>query len=388
MARSRSCFILPYMELPSGELVAALRIAKTFIRCGVDVDVLVPTIPSHRDVHGRFREFIVCDDGLSVKTLCLSEALYDHPTRGGVELLEALRAYCSGKRYDLFHGFGVNENAYLAALLARSDKAKFLVSMRGIDISREVVAHVDRANFTLHRADLVTGVSRASIETARLLGEFRFFDDPTYNAVESGNFVDGRVEPAEASPAAPEAKVIGAVGNFHVDSGVQDLVNAFLRISAASRASLLLVGELSSGPVTEAYLTSLIASRRWPITLTGWVPHREILRWVRAMDVVVCPSRMAGCPNKLLEAMSAAKATIATRVGANSEVLIHDTNGVLIDAGDPAGMEEALSSLLKADDRRRALGETAAETVHKRFGVESEQTVWGRVLAHLGIPVS
>lgn len=83
--------------------------------------------------------------------------------------------------------------------------------------------------------------------------------------------------------------------------------------------------------------------------------------------VFVLPSAAEACPIALLQAMALGLACVATRVGGVPEILRHDHDGVLVDAGDDAALGRALRALAEDPVRRARLGARARERVLEMF---------------------
>ena len=79
-----------------------------------------------------------------------------------------------------------------------------------------------------------------------------------------------------------------------------------------------------------------------------------------AADVFVLPSLSEGLPLALLEAMFAGRPIVATDVGEVGVALAHGEAGVLVEAGNPPALADALDRLLSDPDHARDLGERAA----------------------------
>lgn len=89
-----------------------------------------------------------------------------------------------------------------------------------------------------------------------------------------------------------------------------------------------------------------------------------------AADIFAFPSRREGLSNTLLEAMACGLSPVASRIGGNTDVIAHETNGLLFDVDDSDGLAANLNRLLDAPAERRILSAAAREEVRKRFGLE------------------
>lgn len=100
------------------------------------------------------------------------------------------------------------------------------------------------------------------------------------------------------------------------------------------------------------------------VTVTGFVEDIREHYW--AADVCVTPLRIArGLQNKVLEAMAAGRAVVATS-NATDGISCRDGEDVVI-ANDPRRFAEAVIGLLRDPARRAALGARAVERVRKDY---------------------
>jgi glycosyltransferase involved in cell wall biosynthesis len=107
----------------------------------------------------------------------------------------------------------------------------------------------------------------------------------------------------------------------------------------------------------------------------GWLDDEGKARALRTAEVFVLPSISEGMPVALLEAMASGLAIVATRVGAVPELLTDELDAVLVDREDPAGLAAALAEVAAEPERRRRLGEAAAERARRL----ADEDVYGRL---------
>ncbi|HQR79085.1 MAG TPA: glycosyltransferase family 4 protein [Actinomycetota bacterium] len=88
-----------------------------------------------------------------------------------------------------------------------------------------------------------------------------------------------------------------------------------------------------------------------------------------SLDVLVQPSYREGMPMTILEAMASGVPVVATRVGAAADVIEEGRTGLLVDAGDVAGLTRAVHSLLADEPLRITMGQAARTAVAEQFTV-------------------
>lgn len=177
--------------------------------------------------------------------------------------------------------------------------------------------------------------------------------------------------PREATRAAlglaPGAAVALTVGSLTPQKS-QDVL---LRAMAAARgrapgAVLLVAGE---GRLRERLL-ALHAELGLGEAVRFLGPRNDVPDLMEACDVFVLSSSREGLSVTLLEAMRAARATIATAVGGNAEAVADGVTGRIVPVGDVAAMTDALGSLLGDPPRRAAFGAAGRERWRERFTAE------------------
>jgi len=179
------------------------------------------------------------------------------------------------------------------------------------------------------------------------------------------------------------ATVLGFVGSFYAYEGLDLLIEAAVRLLPEHPAlRVLLVG---GGPA-EARLRERadalgLADR---VVFTGRVPNAEVQQYYSLIDMLVYPRRAMRLtelvtPLKPLEAMAQGKLVVASDVGGHRELVRDGETGVLFAAGSVDALANAVTRLIRDEDRCERLRTNA-----RRF-VEGERT-WRQSVANY-IPV-
>ncbi len=96
------------------------------------------------------------------------------------------------------------------------------------------------------------------------------------------------------------------------------------------------------------------------------VPRSDYIDLMRAVDLLVVPSRNEPFGIVALEAWSAGKPVVATTAGGPREYIWHDVNGFLVEA-TPGGIAHGIGSLLADHEHCRALGHNGRQAVEEVF---------------------
>jgi len=161
--------------------------------------------------------------------------------------------------------------------------------------------------------------------------------------------------------------VIGNVARLSEEKRHKDLLEAFsILINKYPNLRLLIVGD---GPL----LSKLeILKKRLKIDertqFTGF--QKEILRYLKGMDIFVLCPRTEGLGIAILEAMACGLPIVATRVGGIPEIVDDQVNGILIDCKRVDQLVSALSDLIEDKDKRKEYGRRGREKVLHLFSFD------------------
>ncbi|MFH0911590.1 MAG: glycosyltransferase family 4 protein [Planctomycetota bacterium] len=188
-----------------------------------------------------------------------------------------------------------------------------------------------------------------------------------YNGVNVHEF-DGFLDPGEVKAAyaiGPLEPMILFVGRATVQKGPDILMEAvprILRDFPDARFVLAADGELLSNLRWRAGELGVAHAVRF----LGYVGRYELVRLMRACDVVAVPSRNEPFGIVVLEAWSAGKPVVVTNKGGPDEFIDHDGNGLKV-CDNPDSIAWGVRTLLANPDHARWLGENGRKTVEARF---------------------
>ena len=106
------------------------------------------------------------------------------------------------------------------------------------------------------------------------------------------------------------------------------------------------------------------------IVFAGWIAGAEKISLYATADIFVLPSYAEGLPNAMIEAMAAGLPVVVTPVGSIPDVIVDNSNGLVVPPRDVPALTNALDYLSKAPEERKRLGSAAHELARERFGVE------------------
>ena len=87
-------------------------------------------------------------------------------------------------------------------------------------------------------------------------------------------------------------------------------------------------------------------------------------------DLFVLSSLSEGLPNVVLEAMAAGLPVVSTRAGGIPEAVDDGKTGILVEAGDPQALSDALNEMVESGELRGRMGINARQRAEAVFSQE------------------
>ncbi|MDR7554844.1 MAG: glycosyltransferase family 4 protein [Armatimonadota bacterium] len=164
------------------------------------------------------------------------------------------------------------------------------------------------------------------------------------------------------------------VGRVTFDKGVGVLVQAMADLP---QLMAYVVGDGDArGPLQEQCARKGIRNVRF----LGPRPHRELPALVGGAAVVVLPSLLYdNCPLVVLEAFAMGKPVIGSRLGGIPELIADGDDGMLVAAGDPAALRDAIAWLMARPQTIEAMGRNGRAKVERLYGPDTHLQAIGAV---------
>ena len=164
---------------------------------------------------------------------------------------------------------------------------------------------------------------------------------------------------------------IGSIGSLTRQKGYSNLVQAVKILSGRNvPAKLTFIGDGPlRGELEHQAAESGIIDR---VVFAGTT--NDVMTVLPAFDVVAGSSLREGLPLSVLEAMAAGLPVVTTDVGGNREAVIDGTTGLLVPAGDPSALAEALEDLWQDGEKRSSMGKAGRSRVEQHFSAKKMVT--------------
>lgn len=99
----------------------------------------------------------------------------------------------------------------------------------------------------------------------------------------------------------------------------------------------------------------------------GWIDEAGVADLLGRSAFFVLPSRAENQPVAIIEAMARGLPVIASDVGAIPEVVEDGRSGIVVPAGEPGALRDAMARMIEDPDLRRAMGERARSIFLQRY---------------------
>jgi glycosyltransferase involved in cell wall biosynthesis len=174
----------------------------------------------------------------------------------------------------------------------------------------------------------------------------------------------------------PPARVV-AVGRFERLKGIHCLLDAVALLrKRGRRVEVELIGGGPEEPRLRTQAQRLGIGEQ--VRFRGWLNEAEVLEGMRQATLLVHPSiRPDAMPTVLKEAIAVGTPVIASRLAGIPEILDQGRCGVLVPAGDPTAIADAIDRLLAEPALRSKLATAGRKHAERRFDMWSN----GRLLA-------
>jgi len=97
------------------------------------------------------------------------------------------------------------------------------------------------------------------------------------------------------------------------------------------------------------------------------LPWDETMKILKASQMLVVPSRTESIPQVIKEAFYLKVPVIATNVGGNPELVVHQETGILVPPEDPEKLMIAINNLLDNEEARKNFANNAFEFINNNF---------------------
>jgi glycosyltransferase involved in cell wall biosynthesis len=160
---------------------------------------------------------------------------------------------------------------------------------------------------------------------------------------------------------------VAALDRAHHFKGLSHLLQALQTLSPT--IWLLVVGDGDLREEYERQAYELGVSNR--VIFAGAIPHTNLPPYFRSADVTVLPSTQTESFGLvLIESLACGTPVIASSLPGVRTVVDHESDGLLVAPNHPVSLAEAISTILKNESLRQAMGRRGRAKVEAHYGWE------------------
>jgi glycosyltransferase involved in cell wall biosynthesis len=158
--------------------------------------------------------------------------------------------------------------------------------------------------------------------------------------------------------------IVGFVGTIVPKKGIEDLIGA---MALVPNAELRIIGwgPRSYVAALKKKAASLGIDRR--VTWLGQIDSSGVALQFAKITLLALPSYMETSSNVIAEAMTSGVPVVATSIGGNPSMVVHDATGLLVEPGRPKELARAIQRLLDSPEIARGMGQKARKAAIQRF---------------------
>ncbi len=157
--------------------------------------------------------------------------------------------------------------------------------------------------------------------------------------------------------------IVGFLGRLTKQKGVTYLLEAASSIARSkSDCRFVIVGDGELRGELQKQAKDLDLKN---IVFVGY--QRDVPAYLEMFDIFVLPSLWEGLPVALVEAMAAAKPTVATAVSGTPEVVIDGETGFLVEPKNVDQLADRITRLIEDPSLRKRMGRAARKRVEEKF---------------------
>lgn len=199
-----------------------------------------------------------------------------------------------------------------------------------------------------------------------------------YNGIRAGTFFP-QSQP-RPGPIAEASLVIGTLCVLRPEKGLSTLIQAFAAVRRARAGMKLVI--VGSGPELAALQSQ--ASELGISDSVHFEPAtKNVVDWLRCMDIFVLPSLSEALSNSLMEAMLCGCAAVASQTGGNPELVTNSSTGLTFAPGNVSELSSRLLSLVENERLRRELAGAGMKFIREEFTMERSVGRMGHIYREL-----
>jgi glycosyltransferase involved in cell wall biosynthesis len=163
--------------------------------------------------------------------------------------------------------------------------------------------------------------------------------------------------------------LIGYIGRLSEEKGILNFITALPGIlKQNNNLKILIIGEGPLKNQIQLYLHQLGIHNN--VTLTGWITHNELPKYLNMLRLVIVPSDTEGLSNTVLESMACGTPVLATPVGALPDFIKDEHTGFIMENNSPECIRQNVIRAINSPDSEKIIA-NALNLLKREFTFDS-----------------
>jgi glycosyltransferase involved in cell wall biosynthesis len=287
--------------------------------------------------------------------------------------------------------YATSEATFCGGLAARRLEVPSIVHAIGMSINKPPWVAAAYIRFLDRMTDMFIACSSAVSEMFAAHGVDERKNTVVHNGVDAARI---RIEALAAEVGvgvgvAHDGPAVGMIAAYDSRKGHELFVDACAIVADRHpNARFYIIGGVLPGQSESVRFERRVVARIEALGIAdrfervGYVGAPGIYGWIRAMDVIVVPSRTEAFAHALLEAMICERPIVASAIEGNLDAFVDGLSGIYA-TRDAERFAEAISQLLADADRAAAMGRAAARHAARLFDLSVTVSANAQVIQEL-----
>lgn len=254
------------------------------------------------------------------------------------------------KHYDIVHA-----QHPIAALAMKSISAKKILTIHGVYSEQVGMLH-GKSSSKLSGKYEENAIEWADAVTAGSKEAFDYYNKVNPKVVFIPNAID--IDSLPSGIDTRYEKQLIFAGRLSKEKGIHTVLE--ITKNLPKDVHLIIIG---SGPEESAVIEA--AKNNDNVHFLGYQSKEKTISLIRGSTILIQPSLAEGISATLLEAMACKIPVIATAVGGNKQLFIHNKTGILISPEDSNQLLREITNLLNNKEERNKIANSAYDEVQK-----------------------
>ncbi len=173
---------------------------------------------------------------------------------------------------------------------------------------------------------------------------------------------------------------IGYIGRLSKEKGILNFIESIpLILKGMPSLSFIIGGDGKLRNYIEEYIEKTKVNKN--VSFVGWIPHKELPKYLNQLKLLVLPSYTEGLPNIMLEAMACGTPVLVTGVGAITDIIEDNKTGFILKDNSSEYISQAIQNIFTCHNQLSKVSKNSRDLIERKFTYEKTVDKW-RIILH------